>query len=75
MLDEFKKNAMSSIAKLILVNCIGCGMCVEQCPTNAIPESLVGYISGLSVIDEIRCTGCGECLLFCPHEAIIMDMR
>ena len=64
---------MTTIAKLILTNCIGCGLCVEKCPTNAIPESLIGYISGLAEIDEIKCTGCGDCVQFCEHEAIILD--
>ena len=66
---------MTTIAKLILANCIGCGICVEKCPTNAIPESLIGYISGLAEIDEIKCTGCGECVQFCTHGAIIIDTR
>ncbi len=61
-------------AKLILANCIGCGACVEKCPTNAIPESLVGYISGLAEIDEVKCTGCGECIQTCSHEAIILEI-
>ena len=65
---------MTTIAKLILANCIGCGICVEKCPTNAIPESLIGYISGLAEIDEIKCTGCGECVQFCSHGAIIIDI-
>ena len=64
---------MTAIAKLILANCIGCGACVEKCPTNAIPESLIGYISGLAEIDEIKCTGCGECIPFCTYGAIIID--
>ena len=64
---------MTAIAKLNLANCIGCGICVEKCPTNAIPDSLIGYISGLAEIDEIKCTGCGECVPFCTHGAIIMD--
>ncbi len=64
-----------SIAKLILSNCIGCGVCVEKCPTNAIPDSLIGYFSWLTKIDEEKCTGCGECVHYCPHEAIIIDIN
>jgi len=65
---------MTAKAKLVLENCIGCGRCVEKCPENAIPESLIGYISGLAKIDEIKCTGCGECVQFCEHEAIILEI-
>ena len=65
---------MTARAKLVLENCIGCGACVEKCPENAIPESLIGYISGLAEIDEEKCTGCGECVQYCEHEAIILEV-
>lgn len=66
---------MTTIAKLILANCIGCGICVERCHTKAIPESLVGYISSLAEIDEIKCTGCGDCVEFCSYEGIFIELK
>jgi len=66
---------MTARAKLILANCIGCGACVERCPTHAIPDSLIGYISGLAEIDDEKCTGCGDCIQYCSHEAIVLDIR
>jgi len=50
--------------------CIGCGDCVERCPTKA-----------LSVEDELvrvdlrRCIGCGLCNSACPSEALSMEPR
>ena len=41
----------STIAKLILKNCVGCGACVESCPTSAIPDSLIGFISSLAKVN------------------------
>jgi ferredoxin len=58
------------IAKLILTNCIGCGLCVEVCPVIAIPNTLIGFISNLAKIDEDKCNGCGECIRICSYNAI-----
>ena len=56
--------------KLILKNCIGCGECVEICPTHAIPQSLIGYKSSIAEIDTDKCNGCGECVKICSYGAI-----
>ncbi|PKN74121.1 MAG: hypothetical protein CVU50_00685 [Candidatus Cloacimonetes bacterium HGW-Cloacimonetes-3] len=37
--------------------CIGCGLCVSSCPTNAIT-----MINGKAVIDEAKCINCGICI-------------
>jgi ferredoxin len=59
-------------AKLILKNCIGCGVCVEVCPTYAIPNSLIGFISSLAEVRLDYCDGCGKCVEICSHGAIIL---
>lgn len=46
--------------------CVGCGACVERCPTEAISLS----DEGTAVRDENACFGCGVCARFCPEEAI-----
>jgi len=63
----------SKIAYLILKDCVGCGVCVDLCPTYAIPYSLIGYFSSLAKICEQKCNGCGICVPICPHRAIRMD--
>jgi len=60
----------SNMIRLILENCIGCGTCVEMCPENAIPDSLIGFISSLARINEENCDCCGECIQVCAHDAI-----
>lgn len=37
--------------------CIGCGLCVSNCPTNAIT-----MIDGKAVIDKDKCINCGICV-------------
>ncbi|MBD3350739.1 MAG: 4Fe-4S dicluster domain-containing protein, partial [Candidatus Lokiarchaeota archaeon] len=46
--------------------CIGCGTCVERCPTDAI--SLDENDKATRVEDY--CIGCGICAHFCPENAI-----
>ncbi len=46
--------------------CIGCGICVERCPTDAI----ILNEDGKAQRDENSCFGCGICARFCPEEAV-----
>lgn len=51
-------------AKLDENKCIGCGVCVEKCPIEAI-----SLIDGKAHDDEKKCIGCGVCVHHCPEEA------
>ena len=56
--------------------CIGCGDCIEICPTRAIPELLIGLYSHLLEIDKLKCNGCSKCVSICPHNAIkLVELR
>jgi Na+-translocating ferredoxin:NAD+ oxidoreductase RNF subunit RnfB len=46
--------------------CIGCGTCVDRCPTDAIRLN----DNEKAERDESSCFGCGICVRFCPEEAI-----
>jgi len=46
--------------------CLGCGLCAESCPQQAI-----SLPSGQAQIDQSRCNHCGICLDVCPQGAII----
>lgn len=48
--------------------CVGCGKCVEVCPTQAI------YMVGKEVfVREELCRSCGACVDVCPKGAISMS--
>jgi len=46
--------------------CLGCGLCAESCPRQAI-----SLPSCQAQIDQSRCNHCGICLDVCPQGAII----
>ncbi|MHC1566390.1 MAG: 4Fe-4S binding protein [Candidatus Syntropharchaeia archaeon] len=57
--------------------CVGCGICVEICPTNClelgpIPEIATGLDAPPVMWDHDNCSFCGMCVAFCPENAIKM---
>lgn len=60
------QDSVSSTAHIIEKDCIGCTLCLEACPVDAIIGSH-GYMH--SVIEE-QCTGCELCLPPCPMDCI-----
>lgn len=49
----------------LAASCIGCGICIETCPAQALDNSDDGVR-----IDRSRCTGCGACAEACPTTAM-----
>ncbi len=47
--------------------CVGCGICRDNCPQNAI-----SIINRKAFIDAAKCNDCGICLNVCPRGAIIL---
>ncbi len=45
--------------------CVGCGICMENCPVDAITLH-----NGKAWIDEHQCIGCENCLRVCPRGAV-----
>jgi len=53
------------VATIIPEKCNLCGICVKQCPTNAIKME-----NNKVTVDQISCIGCGVCVPTCPKGAI-----
>ena len=58
------KNLISYI--IIPDNCVGCGVCLRNCPANAIS----GKKKELHVINQDICTKCGICMDSCKFDAV-----
>jgi len=46
-------------------DCVGCGICVDACPNEAIALE-----DGVAVVKADDCVDCGVCVDECPNEAI-----
>ena len=59
--------------KPVVSGCVGCGVCKQVCPANAITYTkddtgkVVSYVFDLN-----KCIFCGNCMYYCPHSAITM---
>ena len=49
--------------------CVGCGICVDECPVEAITQDQVSK----AIIDDDKCIRCGKCHDVCPEDAVRHD--
>jgi electron transport complex protein RnfB len=49
--------------------CIGCTLCIDACPTDAI----VGSNKRMHTVIEPYCTGCELCIPVCPVDCIALE--
>ncbi len=49
--------------------CIGCTLCIDACPTDAI----VGGNKRMHTVMEQHCTGCELCIPVCPVDCIVVE--
>ena len=69
-LGEGKEPKPKSVAVIDENTCIGCTLCIQACPVDAI----VGAAKQMHVIVADQCTGCELCLPPCPVDCISMQV-
>lgn len=65
-LEEEKR---PSLARIEEETCIGCTLCIQACPVDAI----LGSAKQMHTVIARECTGCELCLPPCPVDCIVMD--
>jgi formate hydrogenlyase subunit 6/NADH:ubiquinone oxidoreductase subunit I len=50
--------------------CIGCMLCVKDCPSDAIAIKKIGEKKFQAEINLARCVSCGQCVDSCPKKAL-----
>jgi NAD-dependent dihydropyrimidine dehydrogenase PreA subunit len=58
------------IATVLEERCIGCGKCVEVCPTDVLVSTARG-VPTIAHVDD--CQTCFACELYCPVDALYVD--
>ena len=67
--DEAAAAKPKSVAVIVEQDCIGCTLCIQACPVDAI----LGAAKYMHTVIEAECTGCELCLPPCPVECIVMQ--
>ena len=61
----------TAVALIDELECVGCALCIEACPVDAI---IGAERYAHTVLDE-HCTGCELCIEVCPVDCIVMEPR
>ena len=68
-LGEAEDEAQGSVVAVIIEDtCIGCTLCIQACPVDAI----LGAAKRMHTVIESECTGCELCVAPCPVDCIEM---
>jgi electron transport complex protein RnfB len=68
---ENGKEKPKAVAVIDEESCIGCTLCIQACPVDAI----LGASKQMHTVIEAECTGCDLCLPPCPVDCIEMVVR
>jgi len=63
-----KNSKGKDVAEIIPGRCIGCQLCISECPVDVITME-----GGVAKIDAEGCIGCGLCVDVCPTDCILFE--
>ncbi len=66
---EHEAEPDATVAFIIEDTCIGCTLCIQACPVDAI----LGAAKQMHTVIESECTGCELCIPPCPVDCIVMQ--
>ncbi|VAW85253.1 Electron transport complex protein RnfB [hydrothermal vent metagenome] len=66
---EHQAEPEATVAFIIEDTCIGCTLCIQACPVDAI----LGAAKQMHTVIESECTGCELCIPPCPVDCIVMQ--
>ena len=69
--DAEVSEPLDAIARIVEADCIGCALCIDACPVDAI----AGASKFLHAVIPERCTGCELCIPACPVDCIELVAR
>lgn len=64
-----RADAPRVIARIVAGDCIGCTMCIQACPVDAI----IGAPKRMHTVIADQCTGCELCVPPCPVDCIVLE--
>ena len=65
--DEEAAEKPKAVAYIVEEECIGCTLCIQACPVDAIS---VDASTGAKVVSEATCVGCKVCTIACPFGTV-----
>lgn len=68
---QFGMEAPRAMAVIEEAWCIGCTLCLDACPTDAI----LGIHKRMHTVIEAHCTGCELCIPVCPVDCISLEVE
>ncbi|AMM23104.1 RnfABCDGE type electron transport complex subunit B [Variovorax sp. PAMC 28711] len=68
---QFGTEGPRSMAVIDEAWCIGCTLCLDACP----PDAIVGIHKHMHTVIEAHCTGCELCIPVCPVDCISLEVE